>query len=262
MENKILGLTFALLGALALGQPALADDLNTTTDTQVSRPVDTNMDDRDVSDVNEVDDNTADTWSSSSTPAENGDINVNVDNQPAVAAPAATTTGQVDAPRSYPSVVRLIPVAGASSFTTGRKVEMDNFDNGFTAGLLADFGSSSLVFETGALALNAQSSADSANDSASIDVNSWGIPLLGKWNLSGHPHSTVFLKAGVMPFQTSGSADNNFDILGVAGIGGAIPLFKNTALTLDASYNRLFEDDGDLGTFQGVALLGGLQIGL
>jgi hypothetical protein len=261
MEKKILSLTFALLGVLALGQPALADDLNTTTDTQVSRPVDTNMDDRDVSDVNEIDDNTSDTWSSSTTPADNGDINVNVENQPAVAAPAATTTGHVDEPRSYPSTVRLIPVAGASSFTTGRKVETDNFDDGFTAGLLADFGSGSLVFETGALALNAQSSADSANDSATIDVNSWGVPLLAKWNMSGHPHSTVFLKAGVMPFQTSGSEDN-FDILGVAGIGGAIPLFKNTALTLDASYNRLFEDDGDLGTFQGIALLGGLQIGL
>jgi hypothetical protein len=260
MKNNLFSWTFALLFAIAIGQPALADDNTYTSDTQVSRPVDTNMDDHNnVSDVNEIDDDTSDTWSSSTTPS--GDTNVTIDNQPAMAAPAATTTGQVDPPRSYPSVVRLIPVAGASSFTTGRKVEMDNFDDGFTAGLLADFGSGTLVFETGALALNAQSSADSANDSATIDVNSWGVPLLAKVNLSGHPHSTVFLKAGVMPFQTSGS-DDNFDILGVAGIGGAIPLFKNTALTLDASYNRLFEDDGDLGTFQGVALLGGLQIGL
>ncbi len=260
MKNRLFGWSFALLSALALGQPAFAQD-TTTTDTQVSRPVDTNMDDR--NDVNEIDDSTSDTWSSSSetTTTPSGDINVNVENQPAAAAPAATTTGQVDPPRSYPSYVRLIPVAGASSFTTGREVDLENFDDGFTAGLLADFGDKTFVFETGALALNANATSDSANDSATFDVNSWGIPLVGKINLSGNPHSTVFIKAGVMPFQASGSSDN-FDILGVAGIGGAIPLFKNTALTLDASYNRLFEDDGDLGTFQGVALLGGLQIGL
>lgn len=287
MENKVLGWAFALLCVLTLGQPASAQDEITTTETQVSRPVDTNMDDDAVIDVNDVDESTADvddtpdieeevpdtqsavtettettTTTTTSQPDGSGDVNVNVQNQPApaaVAPPVATSTAKP--PRSYESAIRLIPVVGASSFTIDDEVDWDNFDEGFTAGILADFGTADLVFETGVLALNANATEDANNDSVTLDVNSWGIPLLGKWNMSGHPHSTVFLKAGVMPFQPSGASDD-FEVLGVAGIGAALPLFRNTALTLDATYNALFDNDGPLGNFQGVALMGGLQFGL
>ncbi|MCM2282690.1 MAG: PorT family protein [Bdellovibrionaceae bacterium] len=166
-----------------------------------------------------------------------------------------------EAPRWWPSNIRVIPTAGASSFTTANEVDFDNFDNGFTAGAFLDFGGNTWVFETGVLALQTESTADAETGSAAFDVDNWGIPLLAKLNFSGHPNSTVFMKAGVMPFQSSGTSDD-FEVLGVAGIGAAIPLFRNTALTLEGSYNRLFDDNGPLGTYTGVAFLGGLSFGL
>lgn len=175
-------------------------------------------------------------------------------------APAAAET-RADSPRWWPSTVRVIPTAGASSFTTADEVDFDNFDDGFTFGAFLDFGSDTWVFETGVLALQTQGTADAETGAAAFDVDSWGIPLLAKWNISGHPNSTVFLKAGAMPFQPDGSSDD-FDVLGTAGIGAAIPLFRNTALTLEGSYNRLFDDGGDLGAYTGVAFLGGLSFGL
>ena len=257
MKNKTNWL-LALFCTLTVGVQVQAADTYDSTGTQVSRPADTNMDD-DVRDINDVDADTSDTWSSSTEPSDQN-INVDVNNQPATVAPAAAETrGEVNPPRSYPSFVRLIPAAGASSFTSANEATLDNLDDGFTAGIFADFGSNTWVFETGVLALTA--SGDTSGDSAAVDVDSWGIPLLAKINFSGKPQSTVFLKVGAMPFQPSGASDD-FDVLGVAGIGGAIPLFRNTALTLDASYNRLFDDSGELGTYQGIALLGGLQFGL
>lgn len=173
-------------------------------------------------------------------------------------APAAAET-RAARPRFMPANVRLIPTAGAASFTTARKATLDNFDNGFTAGLLADLGGGTFVFEAGILALNVQG--DVNDGQGNFNVDSWGIPLLAKVNFSGQPNSTVYAKAGVLPFQPSGTS-SNFDVLGVAGIGGAIPLMANSAITLEATYNRIFNDTTSLGSYQGVALMGGLSFGL
>ncbi len=181
--------------------------------------------------------------------------------QPALEPAPAVAETRADTPRWWPSSVRVIPTAGASSFTTADKLDFDNFDRGFTAGAFLDFGGGPWVFETGVLALQTRGTADASTGAAAFDVDSWGIPLLAKWNMSGHPNSTVFLKAGAMPFQPDGTSDD-FDVLGVAGIGAAIPLFRNTALTLEGSYNRLFDDGGELGAYSGVAFLGGLSFGL
>jgi len=182
-----------------------------------------------------------------------------VNEDPAVAAAAAETRGQ--APRWWPSAIRVIPAIGAASFTTANEIDVENFDNGLSYGAFIDIGSGAWVFETGVLALQTEGSFDANTGAGAFDVDSWGIPLLLKVNFSGNPTSTVFLKVGAMPFQPDGTADE-FDVLGVAGIGAAIPLFRNTALTLDATYNRLFDDTGDLGAYQGVALLGGISFGL
>lgn len=180
----------------------------------------------------------------------------------AAAAPAPVVAEtRAEAPRWWPSNIRVIPTAGVSSFTTADEVNFDNFDDGFTAGAFLDFGGGSWVFETGILALQTRGTADAATGAAAFDVDSWGIPLLLKWNMSGNTNSTVFLKAGAMPFQPDGTS-GDFDVLGVAGIGAAIPLFRNTALTLEGSYNRLFEDGGELGAYSGVTFLGGLSFGL
>jgi hypothetical protein len=163
-------------------------------------------------------------------------------------------------PRSMAAPFRLIPVAGASSFTTASSLSNVKFDQGFSAGLLGDFGENFWTFETGILALN--SAENRAGDTAAVTVNSWGVPLLAKVNFSGHPHQTVFAKIGAMPFTASGASSTNFDVMAVGGIGGAIPLGRNSSLVLDASYNRLFTRSGNLTDYQGIALLAGLSLNI
>jgi hypothetical protein len=163
-------------------------------------------------------------------------------------------------PRSEESNFRLIPVAGASSFTTAPTLKGVKFDQGFSAGLFADFGNEKWVFETGILALNAQE--QTSGQTAAAQVSTWGVPLLAKMNFSGKPHDSVFLKAGVMPFNASGASSTNFDVMGVAGIGGDIPLGRNSSLLLDAAYNRLFTRQGNETDLQGVTLLAGLSLNI
>lgn len=163
-------------------------------------------------------------------------------------------------PRSYAAPFRIIPVAGASSFTTAPSLNNVTFNQGFSAGLLGDFGSNYWTFEAGVLSLNSQE--NRTGDSAAVTVNSWGIPLLAKVNFSGHPHQTVFLKAGAMPFTASGASSTNFDVMAVGGLGGHIPLGRSSSLLLDASYNRLFTRAGNLTDYQGIALLAGLALNI
>ncbi len=162
--------------------------------------------------------------------------------------------------RSNAAALRLAPVAGASSFANSSTLNTGNFGNGFSAGLLADFGPSYWNFETGILTLSANTNRQGS--SASVNINTWGIPLLAKVNFSGNPHETVFLKAGAMPFLASGQDVNDFNVMGVGGIGGNIPLGKNSSVLLDATYNRLFSQSGDLSNYQGLALLAGLSFNI
>lgn len=169
-------------------------------------------------------------------------------------------TSEAPLPRAISAPFRVIPVAGASSFTTASNIGNLNFNQGFSAGLLADFGHTFWNFETGVMALN--SSETRSGDTASVTVNTWGIPLLAKLNFSGKPHETIFAKAGVMPFSASGASSTNFDIMAVGGIGGDIPLGHSSALILDASYNRLFTRAGNLTEYQGIALLAGFSFNI
>lgn len=167
---------------------------------------------------------------------------------------------QAPLPRSIAAPVRIIPVMGASSFSTTADLGDLKFDQGFSAGILGDFGSKHWTFETGILSLNSRASAE--GETTAFSVNTWGIPLLAKLNFSGHPHQTVFLKGGVMPFTASGDKTTDFDVLGVAGIGGNVPLGRSTSIMLDASYNRMFTRGGDLTDYQGVSLLAGLSLNI
>lgn len=172
-------------------------------------------------------------------------------------------TGAVSAPAPEPprkaSIFRITPVIGASSFRTDEKVDLNNLDEGVSLGLLADFGRKDVVFETGILTL--QSNVDRSDDNASIDIDTWGIPLLAKWNMSGKPHETVFLKAGAMPFTSTGETDD-VDVLAVGGIGAHIPLGKNSSILLDATYNTLVSTEGELTDYEGIAFLAGLSLNL
>jgi hypothetical protein len=161
--------------------------------------------------------------------------------------------------RSNAADFRLAPVIGASSFANDTTVQT-GFDQGFSAGVFADFGPSTWNFETGVLTLSSNASKD--HSSASVNVNTWGVPLLAKMNFSGNPHETVFLKAGAMPFLASGQDINEFNVMAVGGVGGNIPLGKNSSILLDATYNRLFSQGGELTNYQGLALLGGLSFNL
>jgi hypothetical protein len=163
-------------------------------------------------------------------------------------------------PRSESSPVRLSPVIGTSSFTTANDIDSDEFGDTLSAGVFADFGSRMVTFETGILTLQTDTNTSSGGK-ASVDIDTWGIPLLARVNFSGKPQETVFLKAGAMPINTSG-ATNEFDVLGVAGIGGNIPLGHNSSILLDASYNRRIKDGGELGRYQGISLLAGLTFNL
>lgn len=169
-----------------------------------------------------------------------------------------TTTGSL--PRVIDSSVRVAPVFGTSSFTVDNKVSTDNFGDSYSAGVLADFGKGTWAFETGLLTL--QANADSNNGNVAGSIDTWGIPLLAKWNMTGRPHETFFVKAGAMPFVANGAGNNDFNLMAVGGIGGAIPLGRSSAVILDASYNRLFTDNGDLTDYQGIALLAGLSFNL
>jgi hypothetical protein len=165
-------------------------------------------------------------------------------------------TIEADAPRTYESDVRIIPTFGTAAFSPG-EVDVDDLGDTTAGGLFIDFGDGWLVGETGILAMSGD--IDTADNSASVDVDSWSIPLFAKFNFSGNPHSTVFAKVGAMSYDPGDAGD--FNVMGVAGLGGAIPLGKNSAINLDATYNRLFQDDGDLAELQGIALLGGLSFG-
>ncbi|MES2855525.1 MAG: hypothetical protein V4692_06670, partial [Bdellovibrionota bacterium] len=118
-------------------------------------------------------------------------------------ATAQAQEGTIEAPqpRSEASPFRLTPVIGSSSFTTADEVDTDEFGDTLSAGVLADFGRGGLTFQTGVLTLQTEaSSSDGGN--ASVDIDTWGVPLLLRVNFSGKPHETVFLKAGAMPFTT------------------------------------------------------------
>lgn len=171
-----------------------------------------------------------------------------------------TGTSTAALPRVIDSSVRIAPVFGTSSFAVDNKVSTDNFGDSYSAGVLADFGKGTWAFETGILTL--QANADSTNGTVAGNIDTWGVPLLAKWNMSGRPHSTFFVKAGGMPFVANGAGNNDINLMAVGGIGGAIPLGRSSALILDASYNRLFTDNGDLTDYQGIALLGGLSFNL
>lgn len=177
--------------------------------------------------------------------------------QPSLAQEGGAVTAPL--PRSMAAPVRLIPVAGASSFVNDNRVNLDNFDEGFSAGLLADFGTGPWSFETGVLTLGSQ--VNRVGDTASVNVDTWGIPLLAKLNFSGKPHETVFLKLGAMPFTTTGDIEET-NLMGVGGIGAHIPLGRNSSILLDASYNRLFSTAGDLTNYQGISLLAGLSLNI
>jgi exonuclease VII small subunit len=163
-------------------------------------------------------------------------------------------------PRTQASAFRLTPVFGASSMTTTGDVNLDNLDQGFSAGVFADFGGGSFDFQTGVLAL--QADAQIGDDTAAASINNWGIPLVAKWNLSGKPHSTVYLKAGAMPMFTTGGDVDELDVLGIAGIGAALPLGRNSSFVIDAAYNGLVTTEGTLTDYEGITLLGGLSFNL
>jgi hypothetical protein len=170
-----------------------------------------------------------------------------------------TTTGEL--PRVIDSSVRIAPVFGTSSFATSSTLETDNFGDSYSAGIFADFGKGTWAFETGILTL--QADADTGDNTVAANIDTWGIPLLAKWNMTGRPHETFFVKAGAMPFVANGAGDSNdLNVMAVGGIGGAIKLGRSSALLLDASYNRLFTDNGDLTDYQGIALLAGLSFNL
>lgn len=171
------------------------------------------------------------------------------------------TAGAVTAPlpKTGESNFRLIPVIGASSFTTNKRVETDQFNGSFSAGIFADFGTSTWVFETGIEAITSKS--DIRNTDRQFDIQGWGIPLLGKINFTGRPHQTFFVKGGIMPFSVTGDA-KDFDLMGVAGIGAHIPVSPNSSILLDASYNGVFTTGGELNDFQGVSLLAGISLNI
>lgn len=167
----------------------------------------------------------------------------------------ADTAGSISgrAPRTYDSAVRVIPSIGTASFQNGSATMKNNQTAG---GLFVDLGSSYVVGETGILSMGGN--VNTNNNAASVSVSSWSVPVLAKINFSGHPQSTVFAKVGAMTYDTN---QTNMQVMGVAGLGGAIPLGHNSALNLDATYNRLFSNNADFTDYQGIALLGGLSFG-
>lgn len=173
-----------------------------------------------------------------------------------------TSTVTAPAPRTEASAVRLVPVAGASSFADD-EVDFDNLDEGLSLGILADFGDDTVVFESGVMTLQSDVDTDADTDTTAIDVDTWGIPLLAKVNFSDNPHSTVFLKAGAMPFTSDTDDGTDFDVMGVAGLGAHIPLGRNSSFLLEGTYNRNVTAGGDLpDDYQGISLLAGVSLNL
>src|SRR4051812_47794741 len=69
-------------------------------------------------------------------------------------------------PRVNAAPIRIIPVAGASSFATSDTVKLDRFDKATTLGLFADFGDRTWVFETGVLALTSNVGSSSTDNTS------------------------------------------------------------------------------------------------
>lgn len=168
-------------------------------------------------------------------------------------------TIQATTPKARTDLLRLIPIIGVSSYQNDTSASLNNFNEGFSAGLLADFGEGFWVFETGLMTMQSSATTDPAT--ASLDVNTWGIPLLAKLNFSHQPHSTLFFKAGVTPFISNGDADD-FDIMGSGGIGGHIQMGPNSSVVLDATYNQNITTGGELNDYTGISLLAGLAFNI
>jgi len=169
---------------------------------------------------------------------------------------AAQTTGAM--PRMI-TPARLIPVIGQSSFVTSASQKF-SYGNDFAAGLFADFGKDWWVLETGIVTLN--TSAQRTGGHLAADINSWGVPVLAKYNFTGSPQQTVFAKTGILPFTVT-TMNNELNWLGVLGLGATIPLGTNTSLALDGAYNHILNTGSSLSNdYQGVSLLAGLSINL
>jgi hypothetical protein len=242
--------TFLMLAA----SPVLAQDDDTVTDDPAMETDVYDNDDYDHVDVDAIDSD-YDRPASDSGRVENKVI---VEDQPAAepAAPAATV--EAPAPTVHAPSFRITPVGGVASFGVD-KATTDNFDEGFAAGLLLGFGRA-WSFETGLLSLQT----DVIQGGAGVDIDTLGVPLFVKYNFTGNPNAGLFVKAGAMPFWDPGELDDfeDVDLLGVAGLGGAIPVTRNASILLDASYNRNLTDQRVSNDYQGYTVLAGIQIGI
>ncbi len=173
----------------------------------------------------------------------------------------AQETSTAPAPRSgYSSPVRIIPSFGTASFGVTTNSTLSNLDKSNAFGVLLDFGGGALALETGILSL--QTRGDASGGQVAFQVDSYGVPVLAKYSFSGNPTRGFYAKLGAMPFKptTNGS---NVDVLGVGGVGAAIPIGANSAIDLDANYNHILNQNSDLSNdYQGYTFLAGLSLGI
>ena len=161
---------------------------------------------------------------------------------------------------------------------TSEASDASDLQHGFSGGFLFDvFGKTYFNFETGLFATQQAFSYNLATNPGSIDgtdvsglakfmvigkLTYLGLPLLGKFNFTGHVTNTPFLIAGISPQiliakdisvqATDQSAGQNkfftpatdkydppgLDVSGIVGIGGSFSFSDTQSLLLQATYNR------------------------
>lgn len=156
------------------------------------------------------------------------------------------------------SGVRLLPHVGGAFFEQVGSVDAGQPDSGLTLGVLADFGTGPLLFETGLQYLQAGARTaglyQGRSASGRVRLDYIGVPLLAKFYVSGDVRSQgVYMKAGAMPMVLVGNqvsvVDGNsgkipsellepMDVVAVVGLGSSMIFERGMAIFVDGTFNR------------------------
>lgn len=182
--------------------------------------------------------------------------------------------------------LHITPAVGAAVMSIKSDSGGSDPDTGVSIGGLVDIGRGITTFQTGLLynqfGGKGTETVNGTDLNIKVNLSYLSVPALAKFNFSGDPESTFFIKAGLMPgllvskqgtvsaggqsVSTSDVSVNSFDLPAVAGLGGAIPISPTTSFIIEASYIRSLLNISSSGSGnarnEGVLLTAGVSLSL
>ena len=152
---------------------------------------------------------------------------------------------------------RYIPVFGVANFTSSLHQSPFYWGQGFATGILIDFGVDHFALETGGLAIGAPIYKPLSGHLNHVEL--LGLPVLAKYNFSGVPTESIFVKGGAMPYWPSGTHDI-VNIMGILGTGFSYPIGGRFSVLVEGDYLRMLTAGKDYINYHGFSLMTGLII--